>query len=350
MKQSFPLFLFTISLLFGFTVQAQSIIAQQTGYVNGWYIGLANHTYYDDGEYTEYQEAGQTFKALSTTSVATIEFYISRFDYAGDVDLEIYSCSSQNLWGSLLNTKTDIPINETGWVSVNVSSLNLSVTAGSYYGFKLIPKNDLAAGIGATTDVYSDGQCWASGGFLGGYDYPFKVTTNIILPVELVSFTAQRQNDNVLLQWSTASEQNSKNFIVQHSNNSNEWTNIGSLPAGGNSSDTRNYSFVHPKPAMGNNYYRLLQMDIDGRFSYSKIRTVFFANNQSAFSVINPVSNGLLQLQLNNATAISLYTLDGSLLWKKQFGAGKQTININDIARGLYLLKANETTEKILIQ
>ncbi len=319
-------------------------------------MGLSNHTYYEDGEYTEYQEAGQTFKASMSTSLATIQFYISRFDYAGTVDVQIYSCSSQNSWGSLLNTKTNVPITASGWVSVDVSDLAIAVIADNYYGFKLIPGNDLAAGIGINSNLYADGQGWVSNGggyesFNAGQDYPFTVTGNSTLPVELILFTAQKQGKNALLQWSTANERNSMNFVIQHSIDGNVWTNIATIQASGNSNDTRSYGYVHTGPVNGDNYYRLMQADIDGKFSYSEIKQLKFTSDAPVFTIItNPVSNGVLQIRINNATNLSFYSADGKLLWQKKYSAGIQNISTYIYPNGMYMVKGNNCVEKILIQ
>ncbi|MES1222237.1 MAG: T9SS type A sorting domain-containing protein [Bacteroidota bacterium] len=352
MKRLYILSLLAISLSSAFKGQSQSIVAQQTGYVSSWYVSLENYMEMMMGfPMPQYQEVGQTFKSSLTTTLTSIEFYISMFNYSGNVNIEIYSCSSQNSWGTLLSTKTNVPVNSIGWVTVDVSGLNVSVTAGNYYGFKLIPQYSLFAGIGAATDLYADGQAWAGGGFMGGNDYPFIVKGFSTLPVDLVSFTAQRQNNNVLLQWSTASEQNSKDFIIQHSTNGNTWANTGSLPAAGNSNDIRNYSYLHTDPVAGNNYYRILQTDLDGKFSYSKIRTVKFSDDHLAYSIVaNPVINGQMQLQVNTPTTLSLFSSDGKLFWKKQFAPGMQTINSANYPRGVYLLKSNESTQRILLQ
>jgi hypothetical protein len=354
MKPSNLLLLLFI-LLFALKVNSQPVISQQTSYNSGWYIGLSN--YYDIiDDYTNYQEVGQTFLSLLTTSVSKIEFYISAFGYSGNVDLSIYSCTSQNSWGSLLNTKTDIPITASGWVSVDVSDLNLLVVAGNYYGFRLIPKSNLLAGIGVTTDVYSDGQGWASNGsgpgsFLSGNDYPFKILANTTLPVNLISFTAKKQNSNVLLQWSTASEQNAKDFIIEHSKDGNTWNMIGTVAATGQSNSLITYNFEHTQPVKGINYYRLLQRDTDGKSSTSKIIVVNFPDELSGITVLtNPVQNGRLQIQVNKETFAAIYAANGNLLWKSKLTPGLHDIDISSYIKGLYLLKANESSQKILVQ
>jgi len=64
----------------------------------------------------------------------------------------------------------------------------------------------------------------------------------------------------------------------------------------------------------------------------------------------NPVLNGLLQLRVTSTTILTLYSADGKLIWKRQLNFGQQTIPVSNYAKGVYLLKSNEKTEKILIQ
>lgn len=81
------------------------------------------------------------------------------------------------------------------------------------------------------------------------------------LPVTLTSFTAICNDGVVNIAWSTASEINSKEFVVQRSTDLIHWTFVGSKPAAGYSNQPREYSLVDPRPEPGTNYYRLLQYD-----------------------------------------------------------------------------------------
>jgi Secretion system C-terminal sorting domain len=171
------------------------------------------------------------------------------------------------------------------------------------------------------------------------------------LPLSWLSFTAIKQNKTALLQWVTAQEQNTRNFSMQHSRNGNSWTGIGILPAAGNSSSTRNYSYIHTTPVTGINYYRILQTDIDYRNSYSDIKTLRFTTGDEAFTIIaNPVTNALLIVQVNTATRLDMYTASGKLLWQRQVNAGTINIDVSRYAKGTYLLKANSASQKIVIQ
>ena len=171
------------------------------------------------------------------------------------------------------------------------------------------------------------------------------------LPLVWLSFTATKQGSKVLLQWATGQEQNTWNFMVQHSSDGIKWVNIGTLPAAGSRSSASNYIYVHTSPVTGNNYYRILQTDIDYRYSYSEVRTVMFTKADIPFTIIgNPVTNGLLTVKINTATNLALYTIDGKLVWLEQVNAGIQNIDVSRYAKGTYLIKIDSKTQKIEIQ
>ena len=171
------------------------------------------------------------------------------------------------------------------------------------------------------------------------------------LPLTWLSFTATKQNQTALLKWATTQELNTHNFTVQHSTNGINWAGIGLLPATGSSNSASNYNYIHTSPVSGINYYRILQTEMDNRYSYSAIRTLKFTKNDEPFTIIgNPVTNDVLTVQVNIATSLALYTADGKLLWQEQVNAGTKTINVSRYAKGAYLLHANSTAQKVVIQ
>jgi hypothetical protein len=161
----------------------------------------------------------------------------------------------------------------------------------------------------------------------------------------------QDQDGKAVLNWSTATEQNTKDFIIQHSSNGVDWNNTGRVGAAGNSNTIMLYNYVHTTPVVGVNYYRLLQTDIDGRSSYSQIRSVKFNDGNVSFTVLNnPVGNGMLYIKLSKAANLSLHSNEGKLFWHKHLSAGTVTIDVRGYAKGIYFLKGNGHTEKIIVR
>jgi autotransporter-associated beta strand protein len=103
---------------------------------------------------------------------------------------------------------------------------------------------------------------------------PFGVTTQLVLPIELTSFNANLRNRKTYLNWSTATEQNNAFFSIERSTDGVEFRSIGKVNGAGNSSAALQYGFIDEKPVAGINFYRLKQVDFDGKFEYSDVVSV----------------------------------------------------------------------------
>jgi hypothetical protein len=172
------------------------------------------------------------------------------------------------------------------------------------------------------------------------------------LPVTWETVSAEKQNGQSILRWSTASEQNTKDFVVQHSLNTTDWSSLTTVPAAGNSTTTRNYSYVHQNPLKGNNYnyYRILQRDIDDKFSYSKIVSIIFNEPGADLQVYpNPVQDQLT-IFLAESQLVRLVNAAGATVWKGQLPAGRNTIPVHTYSKGVYVLTAGMQSQRVLIQ
>ncbi|MEZ5039079.1 MAG: T9SS type A sorting domain-containing protein [Saprospiraceae bacterium] len=94
------------------------------------------------------------------------------------------------------------------------------------------------------------------------------------LPVELTSFTAQKKEKGVLLEWETAVEENNAFFQVERSIDGKQFAAIGKVEGVGSSDVAQIYQLMDEKPRQGTNYYRLKQVDFDGTFEYHPIVSV----------------------------------------------------------------------------
>jgi hypothetical protein len=123
------------------------------------------------------------------------------------------------------------------------------------------------------------------------------------LPVELIQFTAVRQGSAVAVAWATASEKNSAYFQVQRSADGRTFSNIERVEAQGNSSARHNYATLDATPLAGTSYYRLHQVDKDGKAAYSPIVSVRFEGQHLAPALVaypNPASGQGFQLLATN--------------------------------------------------
>ena len=184
----------------------------------------------------------------------------------------------------------------------------------------------------------------------GTSNYVAQKSGLIVLPVTYVSFSAQNQGGQVKLQWSTAQEVNTAEFIIQHSTDGSSWTNIGHVTAAGNSNQVRHYSYVHTNPSSGSNQYRIMQTDRDGKASYSQVRKINISEAGTVNVLSNYIKDNSIRVRLDKPAVIYFYSRDGKLLLQKQLAEGMQTINVSGFAKGLYFLNISGHTEKIMLQ
>jgi hypothetical protein len=189
-------------------------------------------------------------------------------------------------------------------------------------------------------------------GYVGSFS-PFAISeTGGTLPVTWQSLTAEKQGAVSLLKWSTASEQNTKDFEVQHSTNTVTWTPLGTVMAAGNSTITKKYSFIHNTPFKGGvyNYYRIMQRDLDGKFSYSKIASLIYDESGGDVLVYpNPAAESLT-IYIAESKEVKLINVGGAIIWSGTLQAGRNNINVKPYAKGIYWVVAGSIKKQIIIQ
>jgi hypothetical protein len=215
------------------------------------------------------------------------------------------------------------------------------------YGLATVPINGTPALIGAYIDAYnispidgtfqllcpSIGAATAAGA--ASLSYPGA------LPVNLLSFTSSIDNKVVKLQWQTKLEINSSYFLIERSSDGVNFSGIGKVDAVGNSSNERKYSFIDNSPNVVN-YYRLKEVDLDGKYVYSKILEAQLSSVQELNILGNPVRN-VLQIQITNSLSqknyLSIFDFSGRRLKTFNVENGVQNIDISFLTSGTYFLQ-----------
>ncbi|HVE61700.1 MAG TPA: T9SS type A sorting domain-containing protein, partial [Chitinophagaceae bacterium] len=178
-----------------------------------------------------------------------------------------------------------------------------------------------------------------------GFSKFFLVDDNVVLPVTLVDFKGKLGNNIILLDWSTSSEQNSKNFDIEKSIDGINYHKIGSVNAAGNSASRKDYSF-RDQQISPLNYYRLRINDLDGENKLSNV--VLIRNNavtQNLWVVNNPF-NSYIDIRFAKAATVAklqLSTINGAIVSEKMFAnaAGQVRWNIpSNLSAGTYILRA----------
>ncbi len=113
-----------------------------------------------------------------------------------------------------------------------------------------------------------------------------------VLPVSWLDFEAVNKDGNVALRWSTALEQNNSYFEVQVSSDGIHFTTVGTLSSKGNSNMPVTYDYLHLQPQTGKLYYRIKQVDKDGKSSYSSTIAIYITASTRTSPLLYPVPAG----------------------------------------------------------
>ncbi|GAA4826237.1 hypothetical protein [Algivirga pacifica] len=219
---------------------------------------------------------------------------------------------------------------------------DLSTQTGSDKGIDDIPDDPLGDIIDAVNDIFD---------------------TSGALPVEMAYFTASRQGEGIVLEWSTTSEENNDFFEVQRSIDGKSYTVIEDAieGRGEGTQNGQDYRFVDAQAPKGLVYYRLKQVDIDGKFEYYNM-VVNPAATQRTFSVDNYSGNPLrgqdMELQLYNPITQQIYMVlvntQGQVTYERRLslkgGYTRLQIPADQISKGMSVLKIISATKQETIK
>jgi hypothetical protein len=166
------------------------------------------------------------------------------------------------------------------------------------------------------------------------------------LPVTLVSFTAEKAEKAVLLNWNTSEEMNSDRFEVEHSQEGKDWQVAGVVKANGETSQTiSKYAFTDHQPQSGENLYRLKMIDADGTFAYSRILSVIFDTENAIVAYPNPTTEKLTVTpgEWSKIDRVQILNVTGTVIMESDNKAGPE-INVSKLTPGSYLIRLIRTS------
>jgi hypothetical protein len=238
---------------------------------------------------------------------------------------------------------------------VNGCCTSLSSVSNCWNPWSTSPGTVTATGLTIGQDYYLMVDGW------GGDNCDFTVSgwsATGILPVKLVSFSGYPFEGGNKLIWTTESEINNDYFIVQKSSNTKDFFDVGIVDGNGNSNTANNYSFFDVSPSPKVSYYRLKQIDFNGKYEYSELVAVS-ANKQVEVSIYpNPTADNLFfDITGNDDEVITICYIDvigNSIKETISISHGNNTYRTNEFSKlktGIYFVQmVNENNEIIKSQ
>ncbi len=171
-------------------------------------------------------------------------------------------------------------------------------------------------------------------------------------PVKLSGFSASRTKQVVALNWTTEFEIDAKEFNVERAEGT-EFRSIGTIASNGNSTSTRSYSFNDKNDNIGATYYRLKNVDLNGKFTYSAIRTVKGIGAASDVTIFPNPARADSKVSVVGATAnSSLQLLDFSGKVLKNINSNSiNSLDLSGVKIGTYLIRiVDKSTNEVVVK
>jgi hypothetical protein len=226
--------------------------------------------------------------------------------------------------------------NSSSFCRLRSFDLNAQTASGGRISFRIYPYGQAPAALAATLRLDN-----------------VSIRGQSLLPVSLIEWTGEVQEEGILLQWSTASEQSSDYFSIERRTASTEFEEIDRQTAQGDTQEQTNYSFFDAFPASGSNYYRLKQVDRDGTVHYSEV-IVFQFQPQTAVQIFPTLVQTHLKLDLRAleaATAeVRIKDFSGKQVLESSYSPpfDLEDINVGHLRRGMYVLIVETERERVV--
>ncbi len=195
----------------------------------------------------------------------------------------------------------------------------------------------------------------------GAYGY-----ARTALPIQYIDFSlVDKQERGIQVLWKTVGEKNTKNFEIERSYNSNEWQLVGIVPSAGISTGERNYELYDNTFANKSKiYYRIKQVDSDGKFEQTKIKSINLTvrSNNSLVGYPNPARD-IYHLTFNSKNeekmGIEILSITGQIVSKKSIlsskGENYHDLNLGNLSQGTYFIRLvgkdfNETLKVVRME
>ena len=184
-----------------------------------------------------------------------------------------------------------------------------------------------------------------SGTATGNLDFnSFALIGSVTLPIELTAFSCKISGQHSLLSFATSSERDNDYFVIERGDNVIRFEEIGQLKGAGDSNEPQHYTFTDKTPLPGKNYYRLRQVDFDGKFSYSHAVSVNFGSDDGITLSPVPVRDQL-RIKLEKASqedgTWQILDVSGRILRSGIFPAEsiEYQINTGDLPEGSHVFR-----------
>ena len=243
----------------------------------------------------------------------------------------------------VLSGSVDITIEGTLIFDGNASMLDLekgtiAVNGGSIIGLAEDASQKIRV---ANNIIFSSNQPDISGFFISGVNSFVKIPS--VLPVTFSEFSLARKNGDVMVHWSTETEQNTSVFEVERSLDGTNWSTISKVKAAGNATSRSSYSYTDRNPSSQALYYRIRQVDEDGTFTYTSVKSITMDKVSSGLKIASASNRLILQFpqMVKSGVSVRIISLNGQVLKEQRIEQAVGQVSVSTHLKGNYIVSVS---------
>ncbi len=255
-------------------------------------------------------------------------------------------------------------------ILAGLADTSTGLSLGSISTGSLVKDNNWHQYVYSFLALTTTGDLFLQNNALGGFGNDLAIddislsSFSTLLPVNIISFAAQKENQDVVLNWSGTAQLNFDYYGLERSADGTHWKSIAQVNATNTGAAVQDYTYTDQAPLSGTNYYRLKEVDLNGDAKYSETKTAVFAgaSGKTLSTWPNPFVSSL-QVQApadkNQAATIRMINADGQVVFSKnvQLTQGQNNFTVDGLgnqAKGMYLFELQSgntvTREKMMKQ
>ncbi len=165
------------------------------------------------------------------------------------------------------------------------------------------------------------------------------------LPIKLISFDFEINKSGIELTWKTSTEINNEKFEIERSSKGSIFSQIGSVKGQGNSYSKNSYNFLDSNPSVGISYYRLKQVDFDGKYEYSPIIKVENKSNRVKIYPTNIVNTINIEIEDTESAKLTIINSVGASFRVLPLTSTFNSLDISELPSGIYYAKVESNTQ-----
>ncbi|HET8829939.1 MAG TPA: T9SS type A sorting domain-containing protein [Pelobium sp.] len=286
-----------------------------------------NQSYTDAGGYltTDMDLAGNLRVRNTTIDMGAYEFYPQQPTLTNFPNI-MKTASDDDF---VLTAPTS---NSSGAFSYSSSDVNVAAISGNTVSIIGVGTATITATQAATAD-YQEATIQLT------------LTVENTLPVLLTNFTVKAEGNNAILRWQTASETDNESFVIYRSGDDGVFIKLGSKKGAGTSKATNSYVFYDHAPLKGNNYYQLVQVDLDGKETDLGVKQVTFDFQPTTLNLYpNPTTDKVnIAFEAGKFNSVLVSDLNGRTLQQLALSKTENNlmISLGSYSSGTYIIRLN---------